>query len=261
MSLRIAGRVALITGPSRGLGRATAERFARLGAKVVMTARGEEGLDEAASAVKRLAVDPADVLALPCDVTDEVQVKDLFRKAIDAFGRVDVLVNNVGYLFHKRLHEMTLEEWNRVLNTKTRAAFLCTREALPGMLERGEGHIVNIGAAAAMEGEAKFVAFCTSEFGMLGFTKALAEEVRGGGVHVSCLIPMGAIESPKTRMLIKDGDPPTWLDHDDLVDGILFLATQGPRASTTVLIVRPPNANYGRTTEQTDLRFYQALSN
>ncbi|MFQ5914902.1 MAG: SDR family oxidoreductase [Nitrospinota bacterium] len=245
MSVTIKGRVALITGASRGLGRATAERFAKEGAKVILTGRGEEALREAAAAVKKLAARENDVLAVPCDVTDEAHVKALFQKAFDALGRVDVLVNNVGYWLMKPLHETTLGEWSQVLNTKTRAAFLCSREALPGMLERGEGHIVNVASGGARNGAANFAAFCASEFGLLGFTQSLAEEVRGRGVHVSCLMPMGSIESPKTVSRITGGDPSTWLDHDGLVDGILLMATQGPRALTTELIVTPPSPNYG----------------
>ncbi len=245
MSVSVKGRVALITGANRGLALAAAERFAKEGAKVVMTARSAETLEEAAWTVRKAAAKSDDVLSVCSDVTDEAQVKDLFKKANDTFRRVDVLVNNVGHWFMKPLHEMTLEEWNQVLNTKTRAAFLCSREALPGMLERGEGHIVNVASGGAKNGAANFAAFCASEFGLRGFTQSLAEEVRGSGVHVSCLMPMGTIESPKTKGRIKGGDPSTWLDHGDLVDGILLLATQGPRALTTELIVTPPNPNYG----------------
>lgn len=245
MSVSMKGRVALITGASRGLGRAAAERFARLGARLVLTSRGEEGLKEAQAALRRIADREEDVLAVPCDVTDEAHVKDLFRRACRAFGRVDVLVNNVGHWFTRPLPEMTLEEWSRVLNTKTRAAFLCVREALPGMIQRGEGHIVNVASGGAKNGAAHFTAFCASEFGLLGFTRALAEEVRGRGVHVSCLMPMGTIESPKTAGRTPGGDASTWLDHGDLVDGIVLLATQGPRALTTELIITPPNPNYG----------------
>lgn len=237
---RLAGQVAVVTGASRGLGRVIARALAAAGARVVMAARTHDALEAAAAEIRR---EGGEALPVVADVTQERDAAALIHQAEAAYGGVDLLVNNVGHMLRRPLVETTPEEWDEMMRTKLRAAYLCSRAALPGMQRRKSGLIVNVASGGAFNGAANHVAFCASEFAVRGFTNALAEEVREQGVRVTVLCPMGTIETEKTRG--RPGVPSTWLDPEDLARAVIFLATQSPRSLTTELVIRPPAPVYG----------------
>lgn len=179
-------RVAVITGASAGIGQSIASAYAAEGAKVVLAARNGERLTAAAEAIKK---DGGTALAVPTDVTSESDVAHLLRQTIEAFGRVDVLVNNAGVTVSAPPDELSLEDWRKVLDVNLTGAFLCGREALRAMKPRRTGRILNIGSVSAKVPRFNSAAYAASKFGLEGLTRSLALDARQFGIAVSILHP------------------------------------------------------------------------
>jgi 2-deoxy-D-gluconate 3-dehydrogenase len=184
--LRLDGRVALVTGASRGLGRAMAIALAEAGADVGLVARSRDDLREAASEVSRLG---RRALALPADVAAEREVEAAVRGAIEAFGAVDILVNNSGVAVVKPLVETTPTEWRRVMETNLTGAFNCCRAVGPGMIARGRGKIVNVASVLGARGLSGYSAYSASKGGLLALTRTLAVEWARHNIQVNAIAP------------------------------------------------------------------------
>lgn len=182
----LADRVALVTGGGRGLGRAIALALAGAGADVAVAARTREQLEETAAQVEALGVR---ALAVVCDVTDPGQVQDLVARVEADLGPLTILVNNAGTAASARLTETSDELWERMLRVNATGTFYAMRAALPGMLERGWGRIVNIASTAARQGSAYVAAYAASKHAVLGLTRAAAVEVAARGVTVNAVCP------------------------------------------------------------------------
>ena len=182
----LAGKAAIVTGASRGLGRGIAVALHRSGARVAMAARQAEPLRQAAAAIDP---DPARVLAVPADVTDEAQVEALFAAVVARFGGVDILVNNAGAFDGGAVDALSLAAWNNVIQTCLTAAFLCTRAAFRHMKQRGGGRIINIGSISAQRPRLHSAPYTAAKHGLWGLTQATALEGRPFGIAVSCLHP------------------------------------------------------------------------
>ena len=179
-------RNAVVTGGGRGIGAAVARALAAAGARVVVAARTIDEIEQVAADIR---AGGAEAWALPCDVSDETSVRALGRAVHERLGSVDVLVNNAGVSSSSPLVKITLEEWNRVLGTIATGTFLCTREFLPGMLERGFGRIVNVASVAGLDG-AKYIAhYSAAKHAVIGLTRTAALEVAGKGVTVNAVCP------------------------------------------------------------------------
>jgi NAD(P)-dependent dehydrogenase (short-subunit alcohol dehydrogenase family) len=192
-------RVAIVTGASSGLGRGIAETFAAEGARVVLAARRKAVLDEVAAEIERrggLAV------AIPADVTKEADVLALFRVAKEKFGRVDILVNNAGVPNLKPTEDMSLADWQAIVDVNLTAAFLCSREALRIMKPQGGGRIVSIGSISAWSARANAIGYNATKAALEGLTRSLTLDGRGYGVVASIIHP-GAASSGFTK-----GRPP-----------------------------------------------------
>jgi len=177
-------KIALITGGGRGIGRAIALAFAKEGATVVVSARTAEQVEAVAKEIG------ADSLAVVCDVSDTASVKHLFVKAQEAFGRgPDILVNNAGIAESAPLVHTDDELWHRHLAINLSGTFYCTREALPSMVERGWGRIINIASIAGKTGAPYISAYSASKHGVLGLTRSVAHEVAQSGVTANAICP------------------------------------------------------------------------
>lgn len=184
--MTLQGQKAVVTGGSRGIGRAIAEALSDAGAAVLLTARSQETADTVAQELNKKG---ADAHGMACDVTDEAAVEALAKKALELFGRVDILVNNAGIATSAPLKATTLESWNQVLAVNATGPFLTTRAFLPGMLERTSGRIVNVASIAGKMGAPYIAAYAASKHALIGLTRAVAAEVAAQGVTVNAVCP------------------------------------------------------------------------
>lgn len=191
-------RVIAITGASSGIGLATAARFAATGDRLVLNHLSNPGpLPEVADAALAAG---GDAVLVQADISDREQAERFVRTAEERFGTLDVLVNNAGVLRSVLAHETTPETWREVIGTNLEGTWWCLRAALPGMLERRAGRIVNVSSELGLIGFPTYAAYCASKGGVIALTKAVAKEVAPSGVLVNTVAP-GPVE---TDMLIRD---------------------------------------------------------
>jgi len=190
-------RVAVVTGASQGIGRATALMLAGYGAKVVLAARNADKLSALEAEIRHQG---GDALAIPMDVAREEQIKAGFAKIIEHFGRVDILVNNAGLARDQLALRMKRADWDAVLETNLTGAHLCIQQVLPGMLRQRSGRIINITSVVAQSGNAGQVNYIAAKAGLIGLTKALAIELASRSITVNAVAP-GFIVSPMTDPL------------------------------------------------------------
>ena len=181
------GKVALITGTSRRIGRATALRLADCGADLVIHAKAAR--DEVEAVAQEVRARGRRALVCMADVTDEASVAGMMQAIRDTYGRLDVLVNNASVRRHAPFLEMTLAEWREIISVILDGAFLCSRAALPLMIAGGGGAIVNIGGVTAHVGASERAHVSTAKAGLIGLTKALAVEFAASNVRVNCVVP------------------------------------------------------------------------
>lgn len=191
---RFEGRVAFVTGASRGIGKGVATKFAKEGAKVCLVDINEEVLTGTVSALKEKGYD---ALALVADVSDSEQVNQAVDKAVDTYGKIDILVNNAGVLRDNLLFKMTDSDWDTVMNVHLKGSFNCARAVQKYMVENKYGRIINTSSTSALgnRGQANY---STAKAGLQGFTKTLAIELGKFGITTNAVAP-GFIETDMTK--------------------------------------------------------------
>jgi NAD(P)-dependent dehydrogenase (short-subunit alcohol dehydrogenase family) len=182
MTLALDGRHAVVTGGGRGIGAAVASALADAGARITLMGRSEAPLQEKASELQMAR-------AVRCDVTDEAAVAAAFAEAVGAFGPVAILINNAGAAASAPFVRTSLELFRRLLDVNLIGTFLCSRAALPGMLEARFGRIVNVASVAGLKGAAYVSAYCAAKHGVVGLTRALALETATKGITVNAVCP------------------------------------------------------------------------
>jgi 3-oxoacyl-[acyl-carrier protein] reductase len=194
------GKVALVTGASQGIGRATSLIFAEGGVKVAVAARSAERLVTLAAEIEAAGTE---ALAVPIDVADAAQVKAGFERILAKFGKLDILVNNAAITRDMLALRMKLEDWEAVLRTNLTGAYLCTQQALGAMLRQRSGRIINLTSVVAETGNAGQANYVTSKAGLIGLTRAIAVEVASRNITVNAVAP-GFIETPMTDSLSQE---------------------------------------------------------
>ena len=197
------GRVAIVTGSSRGIGRAIAVELAEQGADIVVAARREPvpgTIEETAAMVEERG---RRALPVDLDVTDEAAVTSMMDETLRRFGRIDMLINNAGTNWSTPVADFPRSRWELVLRVNALGPFVCSKAVLPHMTERGSGHIVNISSIAAVRMRAETSAYTASKAALEGLTGVLAREVQPHGICVNALRVEGNIETPGTTMLLK----------------------------------------------------------
>lgn len=225
----LVSKVALVTGASRGIGRAIALELAKAGAELSLCATTMNGL---AQVVKEAEALGARVCATACDVGDPVQVDMLVSRTFEAFGgRVDVLVNNAGIVQRAPISEVSDAEFDRVLRVNLSAPFYLARRLVPGMVGRRSGRIVNVSSISSTLGSPRTVSYNASKWGVNGLTRSLAEELRGTGVMVCAVLP-GSVD---TDMLKGSGFDPQ-MSAEQVAAVVRFLAAEAPEPMTGSLV-------------------------
>jgi 3-oxoacyl-[acyl-carrier protein] reductase len=230
MQVDLKGQVALVTGASQGLGRAIALRLGTSGARVACVARNAEKLAETVNAIKA-AGGTADVF--PCDVTDSESVDQVVDAVIERWERLDILVNNAGVTRDTLVLRMTDEEWDTVLDTNLKGAFLCTRAAAKPMMQKRYGRIINISSVSGIMGNPGQANYSASKAGLIGMTQTTARELAGRNITINAVAP-GFIQTEMTAHLgdailgeAKKRIPAKRLGQpEDVADAVLFLASE-----------------------------------
>jgi citronellol/citronellal dehydrogenase len=242
--MKLAGKTAIVTGASRGLGKAIALGFAREGARVVLAARtdvpkgnGLEGtIHETAREIEALG---GEALAVKCDVSDEESVVAMVEAARERFGRIDILVNNAGAAFHFPVAETPLKRWETVLKVNLTGAFLCSKAVLPGMMEQRSGNIINISSLAADERDAGLVptgvAYAVAKAGLDRFTVGLAVEGGKYNIAVNALKPKDVVDTDGMRFWTSEEERKGWVPADKMVKCAVFLASQSAGGVTAMV--------------------------
>jgi 3-oxoacyl-[acyl-carrier protein] reductase len=224
----LAGRVAIVTGASRGIGRAIAARLAARGAHVVAAARG----DQTSAVVDDITAAGGSASAARVDVTDRTSVDAMVRGAVERHGRLDILVSNAGIARDQLLLRMKPEDWDAVLATNLTAAFACAQAVLRQMIKQRAGRIITISSVVGQTGNPGQANYAASKAGLIGFSKALALEVASRGITVNVVAP-GLIDTDMTRALTADAQA-SWTARiplgrlgrpDDVAGAVCFLAS------------------------------------
>jgi 3-oxoacyl-[acyl-carrier protein] reductase len=229
----LAGQVALITGASRGIGLAIAERLGQMGARLALCARNGPALESAAAGLRKRG---AEVYAHVADVARPADVTQLVEKTHAALGPVDILVNNAGLGSFKPFQEFSEAEWDSIHNTNLKGVFLMSRAVAPQMIDRRKGQIINISSLAGKNTFAGGSVYCASKWGLMGLTACMAEDLRAYGIRVSAVCP-GSVAtdfSPHTGR-----DTSKLLQPGDVAHAVAGLLTQGPTSFMSEVLLRP----------------------
>jgi len=230
---QVEGKVALVTGASRGIGLAIARSLGRMGAKVGLCARDTKRLEGAAH---ELRASGAQVAAIPADVTRAGDIATLVEKTEHSLGPIEILVNNAGIGYFAPVHEASEANWDAVLDTNLKAVFLLSKAVAQGMIGRGGGHIINIASLAGKNAFAGGAIYCASKWGLLGLTQCMGEDLRQHGIRVSAICP-GSVAtdfSPHTGR-----DTSKMLQPDDVAHAVETILTEAPQSFISEVVLRP----------------------
>jgi NAD(P)-dependent dehydrogenase (short-subunit alcohol dehydrogenase family) len=233
--LRLAGQAALVTGAGRGIGRAVALALAREGASVALASRTAHELEATAKEVREAG---GAALVVPTDVTDEPATTAMAARAREGLGRLDVLVNAAGAAAFTPVAELQMADWDRVLSANLRGAVLCCRAVLPAMMEARRGTIVNIGSVVTSRTLPGTAAYTASKYGLLGFSRVLAEEMRAHGIRVG-VVTAGATDTPLWDAVPGAPERSRMLTPDQVADAVVLMTALGENAALEELTLLP----------------------
>ncbi len=226
--MNLTGQVALVTGASRGIGKAVAEQLAAAGVKVIGTATTDAG----AEAISSYLGDHGEGLAL--NVTDEDSIAATLKHIDDNYGQLDILVNNAGITKDNLLMRMKDDEWDSVLDTNLKSVFRLSKGVMRGMMKRRNGRIINISSVVGTTGNPGQANYCAAKAGVVGFTKSLAQEIAARGITVNCVAP-GFIDTDMTKALTDDQKQAIFANipaarlgkPEEIATAVVFLASPG----------------------------------
>ncbi len=229
----IRGKLAVVTGASRGIGFAIARRLAQLGANLGVCARDAHRLAGAKSELER---EGTKVQAIAADLSKPGEIKSFVASVEQSLGPIDILINNAGVGYFAPVQDATEENWDAVLDTNLRAVFLLSKAVAKGMIQRKTGHIVNIASLAGKNAFAGGAVYCASKWGLLGLTECMAEDLRGHGIRVSAVCP-GSVATDFSPHAGKD--PGKMLQPQDIAHAVEMIVTQEPQSFISEVLLRP----------------------
>jgi len=228
--VRLEGKTAIITGASKGIGKAIALGFAREGAHLAIASRTKSDLEALADELREFG---HETLVFPTDVTDEEQVQELTKAAIAAFSHVDILVNNAGLGSFRPIIGTHRKNWDHMLAVNLTSTFLCTKHIWKSMRKRGGGSIINVASLSGTRAYPMYASYSASKWGQVGFTKSAAEEGKEFNIRVNAIAP-GKVDTPMRASVSEDKDK--ILKAEDCVGPAIFLASDESRYVTGQVI-------------------------
>jgi NAD(P)-dependent dehydrogenase (short-subunit alcohol dehydrogenase family) len=237
---KLEGKVAMVTGASRHIGRGVAIGLAREGAKIALGARSVEGLNTTAEKIRECG---SEALIVPTDVQFEEQIDNLFKKTMEHYGRLDILVNNAGVFDGGPIDELTTETWDKVINTNLRAAFLCTRAAFRIMKAQGGGRMIIVGSISASRVRENNAPYSCSKFALSGLTQTIALEGREHNINCGILHPGLVLgdNPPKDDSMESKMSP---MNSEEIAAAAVYMACQPPHVNVLELIQLPKDQPY-----------------
>jgi len=238
----LAGQVAVVTGAGRGIGRAIVLTLAELGAHTVLCGRSREALEQTAAAIQNRggssSVKSSEKSSvIECDVTDLHSVEALAEHVERTFHRIDILVNNAGIGgAGGPLHQLSPDDWERVLNTNLRGVYYCIRSLAPLMIKARTGHIINISSLAGKNALPNGAAYAASKWGLNGLTYSVAEELRAHNIRVSVICP-GSVHTEFSPHPGKNAEK--MLQASDVAHAVAMIVTQAPQSFASEILLRP----------------------
>lgn len=235
MSLR--GKVAVITGSTRGIGRAIAEALINEGVSAVICSRRQPDVERTLAECRQRR--KGKVAGIACDIREYRQVQRLIDFAVREFGGLDILINNAGVSHSASVADLTPEKWEEIISTNLTGVFYCCHEAIPHMRSRGGGYIINIGSLAGANAHPMMAAYNASKFGLLGFSEALFQEVRNDDIRVSHIMP-GSVETD-----FSSGKKGWAILPEHIAEMVMSLLKFPSRTMTTRIEMRPAKPRRG----------------
>lgn len=233
------GKVSIVTGAGRGIGKAIALLLARSGSRVVLASRSESELHQVASEIK---TQDGEALVVPTDLTRDEEITRLVKETLKRWGSINHLINNAGWGRTAPVLKGRIEDWDRTFQVNLRAPMLLAQLVLPTLVAKGEGAIVNIGSISAKSGQANTAAYSASKYGMIGFTESLYEEVREYGIKVAVILP-GFVDTPLIPQM-RRLDRSKMIRPEDIAQAVFFVLTSSPNCCPVEITVRPQRTPY-----------------
>jgi 3-oxoacyl-[acyl-carrier protein] reductase len=228
------GKVALVTGAGRGIGKAVALSLAKLGCRLVLAARTTVELEKVRLDIQN---DKGTAMAIPTDLARDEDIDTLVRESEREFGGVDILINNAGWGKRASVVRAKMEDWDQTLRVNLRAPMLLAQKFLPAMIAKGEGAVVNISSVSGKSGEANGAAYSASKFGLIGFTQSLFEEVREHNIKVAVILP-GFVDTPMIPP-VKHLDRSKMIQADDVAQAVLYVLSAPATSCPVEITIRP----------------------
>jgi NAD(P)-dependent dehydrogenase (short-subunit alcohol dehydrogenase family) len=238
---KLDGKIALVTGSSRSMGKAIAIAFAQEGADLVLAARTAAGLSATAGAVKASG---REVEIVPTDLRDEAQIDNLFKKTMERFGRLDILVNNAGVFDGGPIDKISTEDWDNVIATNLRAPFLCTRAAFAIMKAQGGGRIINIGSISASRVRQNNAPYSSAKFGLVGLTQTTALEGREFNITCGILHPGNVKKDELAPRGVGGLGKEAGMSQEEIAAAAVYMACQPPHVNVLELSQLPRDQPY-----------------
>ncbi len=238
--MRLRGKIAIVTGASRGIGRASALALAREGAVIVGAARTRADLDTLASEIASLG---GRARMIPTDVTSSASVRACVEETLRTERRIDILVNNAGIGGYRPFLEWSEEDYDRIMATNAKSTWLFCREVIPSMRAQKGGHIINVASVAGLQGYPSEAIYCASKFAQIGLTQALDREFYREGIKVSAVCPGGV----ETHFALGDGRTPDGANMkgfstaEDVAEAVVMAALPRERTRIVNIVMRPMN--------------------
>jgi 3-oxoacyl-[acyl-carrier protein] reductase len=235
----LAGKIAIITGAGRGIGRAVASDLAGCGCRVILTARTLAQLEEVQ---KEISTSGGEAMTVAADLTRDDEIQRFVEGSQERWGAADILINNAGWGKRAPVVKVQREDLDQTLRLNLRAPMILAQSFVPAMIEKGEGAVINIGSVSGKTGEANGAAYSASKFGLIGFTQSLYEEVREYGIKVAVILP-GFVDTPlipPNRQL----DRGKMIQPADVAQTVRYILASAPTCCPVEITLRPQKSPY-----------------